>query len=101
MAVRRAFFAEDRNITRRAVQRACAEELGLPWDAVAAGLDDGSALAAVWESHEERQRTGIQGSPSWVFDGGRAVLYGNVHEGVLQATIEQLLAGDDAGASRC
>ena len=38
---------------------------------------------------------------SMVFDGGRAVLYGNVHEGVLQATIEQLLAGDDAGASRC
>lgn len=99
--LRYAFFVQDRNIARREVQRACAEEHGLPWEAVERRLDDGSALAAVWSSHEERQRLGIQGSPTWVFDGGRAVLYGNVHEGVLQATVDQLLRGAEAGCSRC
>lgn len=99
--LRRAFFVDNRNIARRDVQRACAEEMGLPWDAVAAGLDDGSALAGVWSSHEERQKLGIQGSPTWVFDGGRAVLYGNVHEGVLLATVAELLGGAEAGCSSC
>jgi predicted DsbA family dithiol-disulfide isomerase len=96
-----AFFVRNENIARRDVQEACAVQLGLPWAEVAASLDDGTAIARVWSSHEERQRLGIQGSPSWVMDGGRAVLYGNVNESVLQATIEALLRGQDAGASRC
>lgn len=100
-ALRHAFFVDDRNVARRDVQREVATALGLPWDAIAAGLDDGTALAAVWSAHEERQRLGIQGSPTWVFDGGRAVLYGNVHEGVLGGTVEELLRGEEAGASRC
>jgi predicted DsbA family dithiol-disulfide isomerase len=99
--LRRRFFVDDRNVARRDEQRAVAEELGLPWDRVADALDDGRALAAVFEAHEQRQRQGLQGSPSFVFDGGRAILYGDVHEGVLHATVEQLLAGRAAGASRC
>lgn len=100
-ALRHAFFVGAKNVARREVQAEIATELGLPWAAIAVPLDDGEALARVWESHEERQRLGIQGSPTWVFDGGRAVLYGNVHEGVLQATVEQLLVGAEAGGSAC
>lgn len=100
-ALRHAFFVEDRNIARREVQEGVARAQGLPESALAAALDDGRAVARVFEAHEERQRLGIQGSPTWVFDGGRAVLYGNVHAGVLRSTVAQLLEGQAPGASRC
>lgn len=100
-ALRHAFLVDGHNVARRSVQEAVAEARGIPAAVLAASLDDGRALAALWESHEERTRLGVQGSPTWVFDGGRAVLYGDVHEGVLQATVEQLLAGSEAGCSTC
>jgi len=100
-ALRHRFFAENLNVARRSAQAETAEALALPWAPIAAALDDGRALAALWEDHEERVRLGIQGSPTWVFDGGRAMLYGNVSEGVLRATVAELVAGVEPGASRC
>ncbi len=100
-ALRRAFFVDDRNIARRSEQRAVANALGLPWQAMEDELDSGAALASLWEDHQERERLGVQGSPTWVFDGGRAMLYGNVSEGVLRATVDELIAGSDHGQSRC
>lgn len=100
-ALRRRFFVEDLNVARLEIQAETAEQLGLPWERLGVALDDGTALAALWEDHEERLRLGIQGSPTWVFDGGRAMLYGNVGEGVLRATVDELVSGLGAGASRC
>ena len=48
---------------------------------------------------EERQRARLQGSPTWVFDGGRAVLYGRVNQAVLRHTVLDLLAGLAPGGS--
>ena len=64
-------------------------------------LDDGSALAAVCEDHAEKERLRLQGSPTYVFDGGRAVLYGNFDYAILQSTIEELVRGIDPGGSAC
>lgn len=100
-ALRHAFFVDDLNTARRAVQRRVVEALELPWEAVAARLDDGRALAALVEAHEDRRAANVQGSPTWVFDGGRAMLYGNVSEGVLQATVAELLEGSGSGCSTC
>lgn len=100
-ALRKAFLVDDLNIARREVQRRVVEALELPWEAVALRLDDGSALAAVVQADEDRRAAKVQGSPTWVFDGGRAMLYGNVSEGVLQATVAELLAGAAAGCSDC
>ncbi len=95
------FFVDDKNMARRSEQLALAEELGLPRASIEAGLDDGSAWAMVWEDHHERERLLIEGSPTYVFDGGRAKLFGNFSEDVLNATVKALVCGMDPGCSSC
>jgi predicted DsbA family dithiol-disulfide isomerase len=101
LRLREAFFLEDRNIARRAVQLAVAEEVGLPAGALATRLDAGTALAALFEDFEDKEAVGIPGSPTWIFDGGRARLYGNFDETILHATVDALVRGLDVGGSAC
>jgi predicted DsbA family dithiol-disulfide isomerase len=99
--LRTRFFLDDVNMARRSAQLALAEHLDLPRGLIEQALDDGSALAALWEDHAEAERLHLQGSPTWVFDGGRTLLYGNFDERVLTATVDAMLAGAHAGGSRC
>lgn len=99
--LRRAFFVENLNTARRAVQLSVAEAVDLPRTPLVARLDDGRAIASLWEHHREREANHIQGSPTWVFDGGRAMLYGNVSHQVLAATVEQLEQESEPGCSIC
>jgi len=100
-ALRERFFVGEANIALRAVQLEVAEELALPRGPIERRLDDGSALAAVCEDHAEKERLRIQGSPTYVFDGGRAMLYGNFDYGILRSTVEELVRGAGPGASAC
>ncbi len=100
-AIREAFFVREFNVARRAVQLELAEQLAVPREPLEAMLDDGSALAAVWEDHEARERLRIQGSPTYVFDGGRAMLYGNFDFGVLRSTVLELVRSLTPGCSSC
>lgn len=100
-ALRERFFVAEQDVGHRRVQLELAEELGLDRGAIEARLDDGSALAAVWEDHAEKERLRIQGSPTYVFDGGRAMLYGNFDERILRSTLDELLRGRAPGGSQC
>lgn len=99
--LRARFFVDNQNIARRDVQLEVAEGMGLPRAPIEAQLDNGAALAALWEDHNEKERLHIQGSPTYVFDGGRAMLYGNFDYGVLQATVHQLVTGSRAAGTAC
>ncbi len=99
--LRERFFVGESNIALRSVQLEVAEELGLPREALEQRLDDGSALAAVCEDHAEKERLRLQGSPTYVFDGGRAMLYGNFDYGILRSTVEELVRGAGPGGSAC
>lgn len=99
--LRERFFVAEANIAQRSVQLELAEEMGLPIAPIEARLDDGSALAALCEDHAEKERLRLQGSPTYVFDGGRAMLYGNFDYGILKATVEELLRGAQPGGSAC
>ncbi|MGZ3450857.1 MAG: DsbA family oxidoreductase [Polyangiales bacterium] len=99
--LRERFFVSERNTALRSVQLEVAEELKLPREAIASRLDDGSGLARVWEDHLEKERLKIQGSPTYVFDGGRAMLYGNFEYGILRSTVEELVRGIEPGRSAC
>ncbi len=101
LAMRRRFFVDGKNVSRREEQLVLAEELGLPRAPLERHLDDGSATAALWEDHQKRDAMGIQGSPTYVFDGGRAMLYGNFPLEVLTAMVGELVAGLDLGGSAC
>ena len=78
-----------------------AEALELPRADLEQRLDDGTALAALWEDHNERESLKIQGSPTYLFDGGRARLYGGFGYGILHATVDQLVHGHCPGGSDC
>lgn len=65
-------------------------------------VDHGSDPRCVWAFVAEARGDDLRGAGSTVvFDGGRAMLYGNVSEGVLRATVAELVAGVEPGASRC
>lgn len=100
-ALRERFFVDEKDISQRNVQLEVAEALALPRGPIERRLDDGSALAAVWEDHAEKERLHIQGSPTYVFDGGRAMLYGNFDYGILRSTVEELIRGAGPGGSAC
>lgn len=100
-ALRRAFFEDNRNVARRSVQFEVAEALSVSRSAIEALRDDGTGLALLWEDDQRRTETRIQGSPTYVFDGGRARLYGNFKERVLRSTIDELLDDLAGGASAC
>lgn len=101
LAMRRRFFLDGKNVARREVQLNLAEELSIPRASMAERLDDGTAIAALWEDQQRKDKLGIQGSPTYVFDGGRAELYGNFSVEILTGTIEGLVRGADAGGSAC
>lgn len=100
-ALRERFFAREENIAMRGVQLEVAEELGVSRDAIERRLDDGSALAAVCEDHSEKERLRLQGSPTYVFEGGRAMLYGNFDYAILRSTVEELVRGMRPDGSAC
>lgn len=95
------FFEDNRNTARRSEQLAIAEALDVPRAALEALLDDGTGLSRLWEDHAERERLRLQGSPTYVFDGGRAQLYGNFNYAILEATINELARGLEVGGSVC
>lgn len=99
--LREAFFVDHLDVAHRAVQLRLAEELDIPRAPVEQHLDDGTALALLWEDHRLREELQIQGSPTYVFDRGRARLYGNFPAGVLEATVRELIRGQAPGCSSC
>ncbi len=101
VAMRHGFFVDNVNYARRPAQLALAEEQGLPVDAISARLDDGRALAALYEDHEDRLAAHVVGSPTYLFDGGRTRIYGNFRGEVLDATVRTYLSGPTGGGSAC
>ena len=98
-ALRLAFFAEGRDVSREDVQLDVAGGLGLPVDALRAALRDGRAWAAVLRDYEDAAAESVRGSPTLLLNDRRQVLYGNVGYRVIEANVEELLrhpSGDDA-----
>lgn len=100
-AIRRAFFEDNRNVARRVVQFEVAEQLGITREPIERFRDDGTGIALLWEDDQRRNDARIQGSPTFLFDGGRARLFGNFKERVLQSTISELLEDLASGGSAC
>jgi predicted DsbA family dithiol-disulfide isomerase len=101
LELREHFFRRNRNICQRVEQLDVAERVGIDRGAFERRLDDGSALACLWEDANQREDLGVRGSPSYVFDGGRAVLYGNFPFSVLHSVVDELINGLELGGSGC
>lgn len=100
-SVRQQFFSQGRDIGKMHVLLDIADELAVDLTDLTAALDDGRAMAALSDDLRSANDKGVKGSPTWVLDGGRQLLYGNVGYRILSANIEELVNQPSEDASWC
>ena len=98
---REAFFVNALDIGNLDVLYDLVETAGLGQKQVIASIHDGSAMAALMHDYAKSKQQGVKGSPSYIIDGGRQILYGNVGYRVLLANIEELMRSPLDEASWC
>ncbi len=99
--LRERFFTVPLDIGQLDVLLDLADNEGLNIGLINATLNSGSAIAEVMKDYQAAQSQGIKGSPSWVLDNGRQILYGNVGYRVLRANAAELLNQPPEEASWC
>lgn len=100
-SLRERFFAHAEDVGSLDVLLSAADELGVSAQELRKLLDDGSAIAALLSDDKLAQSFGIKGSPSWLMNEGRQLLYGNVGYRVLHANVEELIRSPEHEASWC
>jgi predicted DsbA family dithiol-disulfide isomerase len=101
-ALRGAFFDECLDIARWTVQRDLLALVGANVADVESVLESGVAHAALASDIAAAEARGIQGSPTFVLNEGRQILYGNVGYLVLEANVREMLrVPSDENASWC
>jgi len=98
--LRRAFFAEARDISDWSVQSDIADGMGVDFGAVRQKIETGEAIAALAADYELAQSRHVQGSPTYILNEGRQILFGNISYGILQANVAELLSeqSNDTGS---
>jgi predicted DsbA family dithiol-disulfide isomerase len=99
--IRERFFTGPIDIGQSEILLDLANEDGLDTDLIKSSLNSGAASAEVSRDYQMAQAQGIKGSPSWVLDGGRQILYGNVGYRILRANAVELLNHPQEEASWC
>ena len=79
------------------------QQAGYSWQQVNQQIESGEAFASLADDEKLKQQYCLQGSPSYVLNEGRQVLYGNVGYRIIQANIDELLNREQGidGASWC
>ncbi len=101
LALREAFFVNAVDVSSHSALLKVAATNGLDEKEIAETLENGTAMAALMHDYQTAKELAIRGSPSYVMDGGRQTLYGNVGYRVLHANIEELLNKPSEEASWC
>lgn len=101
LRIRQAFFTQARDVSNLDFLLELAASENLDPEALAGNLRDGQAMAALSSDHREALELGVKGSPTWVINEGRQILYGNVGYRILNANIEELAKHPTAEASWC
>lgn len=102
LMLRSKFFIDAQNIGNLDVLFELVTAHGLDRDIIDSTIRDGSAIAALMGDYQKAKQQNIKGSPSYVMDGGRQVLYGNVGYRVILTNIQELLKHpDEDEASWC
>ncbi len=101
LTLRKAFFVEAQDIAELSVLFDLLAKSGLAEEPVRQMINSGQAMATLMGDYQKAKSLNIKGSPSFVLDGGRQVLYGNVGYRVLHANIDELLKHPTDEASWC
>jgi predicted DsbA family dithiol-disulfide isomerase len=99
--IRRQFFTQAANIGDIEILLDMSDELPVKREAILAALTDGRAMSALSTDMKSVKDNTIKGSPSWLLNNGRQILYGNVGYRILNSNIEELLNNPTEEASWC
>ncbi|WP_317932476.1 DsbA family protein [Halioxenophilus sp. WMMB6] len=101
LTMRRAFFENGVDIGQWPNLLGLAEQHALTAAGIESAVASGQAYAALMADYQKAKREGLKGSPSYLLDGGRQVLFGNVGYRILSANVEELLRKPAGEASWC
>ena len=90
--LRSAFFAEGRDISDWAEQRRIAGRLGVDFDEIRAKIESGEGIARLAADYELGRSQLVRGSPTYILNEGRQILFGNISYGILEANVAELLS---------
>jgi predicted DsbA family dithiol-disulfide isomerase len=91
LLIRQAFFIDGQDIGQLSVLFTLLEQAGLDCEPIHYAINSGAAMAALMTDYQQAKALSLKGSPSYIIDNGRQVLYGNVGYRVLLANVEQHL----------
>lgn len=91
---RTAFFAHGHDISNLEALLDLLHEGPIPIDDVLQRMSDGEAYAALHCDEQLAKTYGVLGSPTYVFNEGRQLLYGNVGYRIIEANLRELLSPD-------
>ncbi len=101
LGLREEFFVNGQDIGSATVVMDIADKLRLDGSVLKDAINDGGAMAALMTDYKNAQDQNVKGSPTWIMNGGRQILYGNVGYRVLHANIEEILNRPEQEASWC
>lgn len=101
LMLRNSFFKDALNIDNLDVIYHLIKDFGLDRDVIKNSIHDGTATAALMRDYQKAKQDNIKGSPSYIINGGRQILYGNVGYRVIHTNIEELLKQPQDEASWC
>ncbi len=90
--VRVAFFEQGRDVSRMDVLQTLLSANDPSIDALRERIDSGEAYAALHHDAELMKTYGVLGSPTYVFNEGRQLLYGNVGYRIIESNVRELLS---------
>lgn len=98
---RQAFFVDGKDISEMTVLFSLIEQANYDTKPVKDTIDSGSAIAALMANYQQAKLQSLKGSPTYIIDNGRQVLYGNVGYRILHANIEEQIKAPVGEASWC
>jgi predicted DsbA family dithiol-disulfide isomerase len=101
LTLREEFFVKGQDIGDLKVVMDIADGAGLDAIALKDDVNNGAAMAALMSDYKDAQDQNVKGSPTWIMNSGRQILYGNVGYRVLHANIEEILKRPEQEASWC
>ena len=100
-AIRQAFFVQAQDISDFDSLTEIVSGIGLTAEDIRHQLASGHAAARLMADYQQADTLRLRGSPSFVLNEGRQILFGNVGYRVLHANVEELLNQPEADASWC
>jgi|FLOH01.1.fsa_nt_gi predicted DsbA family dithiol-disulfide isomerase len=101
LSLRKAFFIDAQDIGNLEILFELVKQQKFEFEPVNQAINNGQAIASLMADYRKGKLQGIKGSPSYVIDGGRQILYGNIGYRVLHANISELLKNPSDEASWC